>query len=195
MLTKYLSQNVKSDVLNSQTILAGMLKYSGGNLTKEEVEKAVTWNSGPTIVYNPDLIVNENGTGFYGRYDESTSTINISKGFADKVESILQGEGSEEEKLAALYEFFAITTHETVHYGDYLDKMRQDADDPSGFGGEPGAAFMQDVFESKDITTEGETYRVWQGSVHGESKELIKMQKEQGGNDVIPTLPKKDENQ
>ena len=189
MLTKYLSQNVKNDVLNSQTILNGMLKYSGGNLTKGEVEKAVTWGNGASIVYNEDLLVNEDGTGFYGRYDASTNTINISKNFADKVESILGGKGSEETKIASLYEFFATITHKTVHQGDYMDGSRQDADDPSGFGGEPGSAFMQDVFESKDVKVDGENIKVYQGSVHGDSKELVKMQEAEEKKDVIPTLP------
>jgi len=191
MLTKYLSQNIKNDVMNSQIIMAGMLKYSGGNLTETEINKAVTWGSGPTIVFNPEYTVNDDGTGTYGYYSSATNTIHLSKNFADKVEAILAGDGSDEEKQAALYEFYATTTHETVHYGDYLDGQRQDSDDPSGFGGEPGAAFMQDIFESKDVKIEGETYRVNQGSVHGDSKELINMQKEQGQTEVLPTLPKK----
>jgi len=90
-----------------------------------------------------------------------------------------------------MYSMFAIITHEEVHRGDYLDGHRQTELDPSGWGGEPGAAFMADVFESKDVKIEGgEVIRVnTLQSIHGQAKELIKMQRSEGKSDVIPTVP------
>jgi len=51
------------------------------------------------------------------------------------------------------------------------DGLRQDADDPSGFGGEPGSAFMEDVFESKTVTSGGETFKV--SGVLRDNEEII----------------------
>jgi hypothetical protein len=185
MLTKYLSRYVKDDVLRSKTIMAGLLKYSGGNLTEEKVKEAVTWGSGPYIEFIWTTVDVEEGIGIFGKYDEFSNTISISKQLADKVESILSGNGSEEEKLAALYEFYATLLHETVHYGDELDGERME-------GADVGWQFMSDIFESKDVVIEGETLRAWRGSVHHDSKALIKMQREEGKTDVLPTLPSKE---
>ena len=39
--------------------------------------------------------------------------------------------------------------HETTHYGDYLDGLRQD-------GGEPGEDFEDDVWRNKTVEVDGE---------------------------------------
>jgi len=193
MLTKYLAQNVERDVMRSKTIMNGMSKYSEGNLTTNQVRSDTKWGekTSPIIEFNNDLKVKDNGTGFYGRYDASTNTINISKAFADKVEKILGSDASFEDKQVAMYEFFGTLTHEEVHRGDYLDGHRQDVDDPSGFGSEPGTAFMNDVFESTTVTGEDrKKYRVQQGSIHGDSKELVQKKQAGGEGDVVPSVPK-----
>jgi hypothetical protein len=193
MITKYLANNVQNDVLKSQTVMNGMAKYSEGNLTRAQIEKDTKWGAkgSPTIVFNSEL-KSDAETGFFGRYDNSTNTINLSKDMADRIEKVLGSDASFEDKQAAMYEFFATVTHEEVHRGDYLDGQRQDASDPSGFGGEPGSAFMGDVFESKDVNVDGEIIRVnTVQSVHGQSKELIQMQKSEGKTDVIPTVPQR----
>ncbi len=149
-LTNYLSSNqINKDVTKSPRIMAGLLKYSGGNLTPTEVNKATSWGSGPII-----KVVNQPGEnsggieslmpGALGYYDRETNTIEISKEIADQLESMT----SQEDILAALYQIFETVCHETVHYGDYLDGKRQHENDASGFGGEPGKAFAVDVFSS-----------------------------------------------
>lgn len=192
MITKYLANNVQNDVLSSTAIVNGMAKYSEGNLTRAQIAKDTKWGEkgSPMIVFNPDLKSDET-VGFYGRYDAGTNTINLSMDMVNRVEGILAGDGSMEDKQAALYEFFGTLTHEEVHRGDYLDGKRQTDMDASGWGGEPGSAFMQDVFESKDVDAGGEKIRVNIGSIHGDSKTLIKEQKASGNGSVIPTVPSK----
>ncbi len=191
MITKYFANNIQNDVLKSTTVMQGMAKYSEGNLTKAQITKDTKWGekSSPTIVFNAELKSDET-TGFFGRYDASTNTINLSTDMADRIEKVFQT-GTEKEKLAAAYELFSTTTHEEVHRGDYLDGQRQTDMDASGWGGEPGSAFMGDVFESKDVESDGQIFRVnTVKSVHGDSGELIEMQKQPGGRaDVIPTIP------
>jgi hypothetical protein len=193
MLTKYFAEHVQNDIMRSSTIMSGMAKYSEGNLTPAQIKSDTKWGnkSSPTIHFDPSLKSNEDGTGFYARYDNRTNTIHINKDFADKTEKILGSNASAEDKQAAMYSMFAIITHEEVHRGDYLDGHRQTELDPSGWGGEPGAAFMADVFESKDVKIEGgEVIRVnTLQSIHGQAKELIKMQRSEGKSDVIPTVP------
>ena len=62
-LTKYLSSNIARDIMSSPAIMAGLLKYSGGNLTESEVAKATKWKSGPTIMFrdNPGGMKGEIG--------------------------------------------------------------------------------------------------------------------------------------
>jgi hypothetical protein len=75
-----------------------------------------------------------------------------------------------------------------------LDGERQNIDDPSGFGGEPGAYFQKDIFESEDVEVEGRIIKTYPGSIHGDSEELVNIKKKQGKSDVIPTLPKLENN-
>jgi RHS repeat-associated protein len=185
MITLYLSKMVENDVMGSPTILNGFKKYSGGNLTNAETRKAVKWGSGPNIVFDPDMAYNDDGTAYFGTYVYENNTIKINKKYADKVEKILQGNGSDQEKLYALYGFYATLTHETVHYGDYLDGARQD-------GGEPGEEFEIEVFQSKDVEINGKTYRQNQIiNAQSNGEELVNMQIKEGKEDVLPTIPKK----
>jgi RHS repeat-associated protein len=186
MLTKYLKNNVKSDVLNSRTIMEGLFIYSGRNLTSDQIEKAVTWGSGPNIVFRPDdpntmYHLTDDGIGYYGNYDPISNTIYINEKFAKKIEEILSGSGTEEEKLAALFEFYGTLLHETTHYGDYLDGLQTD--------GDVGTKFDMEILESINpkIGT-GDMIKMRKGLIHHDSKDLIKYHREAGSTDVLPTL-------
>ena len=185
-LTKYLSENVKQDVMQSTNIMTGLLKYTEGNLTSAEVSKATTWNSGPFIVIrdNPGGI-----SGANGFYNPLTKTIELSTDLAKQLEN-----ASDEDKQAALFGLFTTLTHETVHYRDYLDGLRQSSDDPSGFGGEPGSAFVSDVFDSKTVDVDGEKVGVPQGHNSAnidDAKKMIQLNKDEGKSDIILTVPSK----
>ena len=186
MLTKYLKSNIKNDVLNSRTIMKGLLIWSGGNLTSEQVEKAVTWGSGPNIVFRPNdpntiYYLNDDGTGYYGNYDPSSNTIYINEKFAKKVEQILSGSGTNDEKLAALFEFYGTLLHETTHYGDWLDGLQKE--------GDVGTDFVSDILESVNQKIEtGDIIKMRKGLIHQDSKDLIKYHREAGSTDVLPSL-------
>ena len=128
-LTAYLRNNVLVDIVRSPMILAGLLKYSGNNLTMQKVTEAATWDSGPTI----EIIERPDGGG-NGSYDPKTNTIYISKQLADQLET-----SNDANKLAALTGLYKTLLHETTHYGDYLDGQRQ-------VGGEPGDDFDNDLY-------------------------------------------------
>ncbi|MDI9321001.1 MAG: hypothetical protein QM530_11115, partial [Phycisphaerales bacterium] len=194
MITKYLAQNIQRDVLKSPAIMQGMAKYSEGNLTPAQIKNDTKWNekTSPTISFSEGYVVSDDGkSGTFAEYTSHNNTINISKGFADRIEGVLAGDASMEDKQAALYEFFATIGHEEVHRGDYLDGIRQENSDASGWGGEPGAAFMTDVFESKDVDAGGEKMRINMGSVHGDSKQIVTEQQNSGNGNIVPTVPNK----
>ncbi|MBN1112465.1 MAG: hypothetical protein JXA53_06065 [Bacteroidales bacterium] len=187
----YLRENVKNDVMNSPNIMAGLKKFSGGNLTREKVEEMTTWNSGPNfiIVDNPG----SDGDGWMfaganGYYNESTNTIQISTKIAKQFENAATGD-----LQAALFAFYVTLLHESVHYGDYLDGARQSSSDESGFGSEPGWFFQNEVFYSKMINVKGEDIPSPQlqydhTTIEG-AKALIKMNIDEGKSDVVPNVP------
>ena len=177
VLSNYLQNNVQSDIVRSNHIMEGFAKYSTGNLTRSEVVKAITWGSGPTvkIVDDPGF----NG-GANGRYDDKSKTIYINSKLAKQLES-----ASSEDIEAALYGVFTTLTHETVHYGDYLDGKRQEE-------GEPGSDFMYDVFYSETKNIDGNNIDVIDPGVDyakiQDAKKMIEMNKRDRP-DVIPTIP------
>ncbi|WP_181358512.1 hypothetical protein [Taibaiella chishuiensis] len=188
-LTSYLVNNIQNDVMTSPNMLKAMSKYSEGNLTTSQVKKDMQWGekTSPTIVFSDGYKVSEDGrSGVFGEYTEQNNTINISAAFASKVEGILAGKGTTDEKTAALFEFLGTVTHEEVHRGDYLDGKRQEATDKSGWGKEPGNAYTSDVFESQNV--DGNRIPIGLG-IHGDSKELLQIQKNDGRTDLVPTLP------
>lgn len=196
MITKYLAEYIQHDVMKSPTIIQAMSKYSEGNLTPAQIKSDTKWGNkaSPSIVISEGYKVSEDGkAGVFAEYTSYNNTINVSKGFADRIEGVLAGNGSNEDKQAALYEFFGTITHEEVHRGDYLDGKRQENTDASGWGGEPGTAFMQDVFESVKIDAGGgnKTRTTIGASIHEDSKDLIQQKKSSGEGDVVPTVPNK----
>jgi hypothetical protein len=171
--------------MSSPNILNGFEKYSGGNLTRTKAKEATTWKSGPTIkiVDNPGFDGGANGS-----YDHKTNTINLNEKLVKQLEN-----ASAEDKQAALYGIFETLMHETVHYGDYLDGSRQEPEDPSGFGGEPGTAFSQDVFYTEFVESEGQKVPVLNPELdHAkipDAKKMIENNKRDGKTDIIPTIP------
>lgn len=179
-LAAYLKNNVHKDIMGSPHILQWFLKYSNGNLTPDVVSTATTWDDGSTIevVDLPD--------GIYGHFDNQTGVIKISNILADQLEN-----ASPEDIQAALYGVFVTLTHETVHYGDYLDGVGPNSDDGTGYGGEPGIAFMHDVFYSSDVKVGNKTERVYNSDLDPnkieDAKIMIYRNKEDGRSDQIPT--------
>jgi len=127
----YIKHQVEKDVMGSKVILDAFLKNSEGNLTKDEVEKAVKWNSGPEIV-----LVQLTANGYY---DAKEKKIYLQEDRIKFLESVLNSNESNDYKTRVLSAVFMTLTHETTHYGDYLDGLRQD-------GGEPGIDFENDVW-------------------------------------------------
>jgi len=184
MVAKYLQSNIKADVMGNERILSAMRTESQGNLTREKVQEAVTDGLGPTITYRDDKI---GGTiDAEGVYEKSTNQIQLRGASLDKIEAILRSEASEEVKQKALLPLLMTVTHETVHYGDYLDGSKYDA------GYEIGDEYEQ---------------RVWLGSVYidpdtGEehlihgifiSREEELQHAYENNPNTLPTIPKKDE--
>lgn len=182
MLTKYLSTQVQKDVLKSPTIMAGMLKYSGGNLTEKAITDATTWKnqSSPTI----KIVGDKELYGANGRYLSESNTILINEKLATQLEK-----ASPNDKQAALYGLYVTLTHETVHYGDYLDRFQTE--------GEVGGDYANDVFYSKTITVDGVTFPASNfGGDHTkieDAKKMIEKNKtEDNKADVVPTVPAED---
>jgi len=190
LLTKYLSENIQKDIMNSPNIMAGLYKYSLGNLTTEEVRKTTSWGKGPAILIRDNPGGMEGANGFY---NTQTGNIEISTKLAKQLEN-----ASDKDREAALFSFFVTLTHETVHYGDLLDNSQQTSDDPSGWGGEPGWYFMMDVFYTGSVEVGGENEKVYVPRYDldhrniEDSKQLIEMNRKDNKSDVIPTVPTKD---
>ena len=152
MFTSYIKNNILKDVMGSSVILNAFSKNTAadnqskiGNLTSSEVQKAVTWKSGPMIV----LKENPGGMeGANGYYNSSTGQIELSKSRIDALEKVLSSEASQEAKLKALSAVYMTVLHETTHYGDYLDGIRQN-------GGEPGNDFENNVWQGKNVDIGG----------------------------------------
>ena len=185
LLTRYLEKNVMIDIATSSNILNGFKKYSGGNLDYEKTMEAVTWDRGPYIVISDNVDLNANG-----EYKPNSNTIIINKRLADKLEN-----SSLEDREAALYNLFVTLTHETVHYGDYLDGKRMSIEEEPEFGSEPGTAFQQDVFYT--TFKKDEEGNIWNIEVPIDSdslddtKSMIKMNIKDGKADIIPNRVEK----
>lgn len=184
MITRYLRNNIQKDVMGSERILNAFKIESQGNLTREKVMEAVTDGQGPTIMYREDKI--GGSIDAEGVYEPSSNEIQLRGETLDKLEEVLQSGVSEEEKQKALLSLFMTVTHETVHYGDYLDGKKYYS------GEEHGENFEQ---------------RVWLGSTYIDSETgkehlifgIFNDEKEQNQHayennpDALPTVPEKNE--
>ncbi|MBE2288938.1 MAG: hypothetical protein IAE95_05245 [Chitinophagaceae bacterium] len=184
VLTKYLAENVQNDIMKSTNIMAGFKQYSGGNLPPAEVQKATTWGAGPTvkIVDNPgsssgQWMFSQGANGFY---DYDNNTIELSTKMANQLEQASPGD-----RQTALYSIFVTLTHETTHFGDYLDGQRTP--------GEVGVDFMNDVFYSKTVDADGQKIKVFDPVLDhtnkGDAKQMMQQNISEGKKDLIPTVP------
>lgn len=142
-ISRYIQNNVNQDVMNSNIILAAFSRNTAGdnpdgigNLTLEAVDYATTYGEGPIVIADPDPGGVAGGNGYY---NEKTNTIELNTSNLTTVEAILASDASVEEKQKALYKISSTLLHETVHYGDYLDGIKQDTQ-------EPGVTFEREVW-------------------------------------------------
>ena len=185
VLKSYLQNNVMNDVLNSSRIKNALYKYSNSNLNPKEIEKAVTWNSGPKI----EISNTPGGSkSIMGYYDKGTIYINTA------LASLLEN-AKGEDRQAALLLLYSTLLHETVHYGDYLDGTK--SDDP-----EPGTKFVHDVFtdfiNDEGVLVVGQS-QMWdlnktntldeKSSLNYANEILGRKAKTEEGKKTIPTVP------
>jgi hypothetical protein len=97
----------------------------------------------------------------------------------------LLGKSSYATKLEALLPVYMTLLHETVHYGDYLDGLRQ-------VGGEPGVDFEFDVWLSRDYNIDGQSFKApYMIDDKYEPSNARKIINEKKGHDVLPTVQNK----
>ena len=174
---KYIEENVHDDVMKSPIIQAGLLKFSGGNLTAKKIDEATTWLSGPTIIISdaPD-----GNPAVLGYYRHETNTIYINTKLVVQLKN-----ASNKDKQAALYGLYVTLMHETVHYGDYLDGQQTP--------GEIGVDFAQEVFTSQDGQADGKTVHAYDGlDVHDipQAKKQMQINENDCKGELNPTVPK-----
>ena len=129
-------------------------------------------------------------SGAHGYYDNTTGQIQLNKADIEALESSLGGKSTDEEKLQSLLPTYMTLLHETVHYGDYLDGLRQD-------GGEPGVDFELEVWGIKGKNDDGSTFTVARffPEKYQDKQTLINSINEylnNGQKDILPTVPKKE---
>ena len=143
LVAAYIMNNIHHDVMKSSRILNALEKNTpteskpgSFNLTRSEVDKATTYRKGPLIQIGTDM-----PDGRHGEFTHSSGgdVINLNAKDIGALEKILGSDASKGDKFLALTATFMTILHETTHYGDYLDGLRQD-------GGEPGISFAEDVW-------------------------------------------------
>lgn len=181
MITKYLQNNIQADVMGNERILSAMKKDSQGNLTKDKVFEAVKDGSGPTIVARTDQI--GGSIDAEGAYEYGSNEIHLKGENLDKIEAILNSDASAEEKQKALLPLFKTITHETVHYGDYLDGSKY-------FGGyEIGEQFEQRVWLGSTYTDPDTGEEILIYGIFN-SREEENQHAYENNPDALPTVPK-----
>ena len=137
-ITKYLKNNIKSDVLNSKIIMSALYNATAkdspdgksGNLTREAMETILTFGKGPKIVSSkaPGGLKGANGW-----YNDQNKSLDLNEDKLKNLETILASPNSDctsEDKTQALLGGFMLIIHETAHYGDLLDGLQQENDEP-----------------------------------------------------------------
>lgn len=118
LFTKYLQENIKNDVLNSSTLVNGLLKYSNGELTQESIANDLTFGNGPNIIIAD--IDGENLT-VDGKYREEGGEHNLYINealIAEFEKAAANPKAAEKAKTALLLGGVSTVLHEYVHYGD-----------------------------------------------------------------------------
>lgn len=175
--------------MSSQTILNALSKNTSGNLSQEAVRSVVTWGQGPEII----IVEDPGGLSVsHGYYDNRDNQIQLDIADIEKLEAALSGSGTDKEKLQSLTLTYMTLLHETVHYGDYLDGLRQD-------GGEPGLDFEMSVW-TEEINIDGEMisrYRFFPDKYEDTQSLIDAINQYLNSNEpgMIPTLPANEKNE
>jgi RHS repeat-associated protein len=176
---KYISERIQTDILKSSVIIAALERNTrndadkdypnnSGNLQVPEVTELSKFGSGPEIRITP----NPGGLSTAaGKYDNGIIYINF-----ELIEMFEHAKT--EDEFAALLAVFETILHETVHYGDWLDGIKQDN------GIEPGNQFANEVFLNK--TVDGQTVESLESSI-------FQPDYKKGGMDEEATLKKGEE--
>ncbi len=141
MFTSYLKKQIKDDVLKSENIMNGLMKY--GQLNQEDISRLLTFGKGPTIEIVDKLPFNAEGY-YTGGQD---GVIQISQKLIDNLNS-----SNPEDKEAALLWLSSTLLHETVHFGDWQDG---NPDDNQGV-----------TYDLTDV--DGEKVQIFKGSEKGQ---------------------------
>ena len=176
----YIINNVEADITGSNTIVNAMIKYSDNGFTRTSIEEAVRFGSGPTINISEGYAM---GEYYSNQAGEDIIEINM------QLIEAFEYAKNDEEAEAALLLVFATLTHETVHYGDWLEDGRTQK------FSEPGEAFVENVFTQNEETTiyvldyNQEGSSINKEKTYENAQSIIKRERKKGG-DIIPTLPK-----
>jgi hypothetical protein len=196
LFTKYLQENIKNDVMGSEALMNGLLKYSNGGLTREYIESDLTFGSGPTIVFK-DL--DQPGFTADGHYDQinGVHTLEINeKLIAEFEKAAANPKAIDDAKLALLLGGVSTVLHEYVHYGD-----RNNDYGGEGAGGvEEGHAFEGEVYNSPvsvrpfsqkfDIGPTLKVINLLRTGRYNPSDKTEPVQEDKINPSVLPTMPK-----
>lgn len=178
-ITKYLKENIKSDIMNSKLIMAALSKNTNGNLSAEVLDKITTFGSGPRIASSSNPGGGVLGVKANGAYDYyGSGNIELLDTRLEVLERTLADKNaSSDDKLNSLLGVFMLIIHETTHYGDYLDGVKDYSD-------EMGEKTEWDIWWLNDKKNE---YVNKCDKFNAQTQEEIREEKKD--NNVLPTLP------
>ncbi|MFM9951079.1 MAG: RHS repeat domain-containing protein [Saprospiraceae bacterium] len=119
LLTKYIETQLQGYLTGSERIHGALLKYSGGNLTLEQIADDFDSKKGPTLAahqYDTYGGTLEQG----GEYVHSSKTIRFSVDKLTLYETLLRNPNTEIQQWGIM-DFVKLFVNEYVHYGDALD--------------------------------------------------------------------------
>lgn len=201
MITKYLSENVKNDVLNSTTIKEAfevstrenIIMKKGeaktGYLQGEVLENTVSWGSGPEILISDTPGNSPFGDAVRAFYDDDGKLIEINTKILKEVEAILQSDATDEVKQQALLNLTTTLFHETVHYGEDMDGRETTTYD--GKTVEEGSFFEGLVWGERFQNGDETLYNSTDNSTKEGRAEIQKRNSQtEEGKTTLPTVPK-----
>jgi hypothetical protein len=141
LFTKYLQENIQKDVQNSATLINGLVKYSNGGLSKENIKEDLTFGKGPTIVIADLDVPNLAVDGHYEK-ENGVHTLFINEKIIAAFEKAAGNpKVGHLPKQALLLGAVSTVLHEYVHYGDRDN-------DYGGDAVEEGHAFEAEVYSA-----------------------------------------------
>lgn len=197
MFTKYLQENLKNDVMGSETMMNALLHYSNGGLSRESIASDLTFGNGPTIVI-ADIDVTIDGTTMTvdGKYREENGVHNLyinEELIAEFEKAAGNPKALEQAKQALLLGGVSTVLHEYVHYGDRNN-------DYGGDGVEEGHAFEAAVYTTgisnraakgkTDISTTMRIINLLTTGKYFPNDKTEQSQPDKINPSVLPTLPK-----